>query len=261
MEKEDTIMTMKLRLISDIHLEYNPGWIPPTGWKDSDLGILAGDIGSPYNPEYKNILIHTARKHKVTVLVPGNHEYYNEQSSSGTATTRNIDSVKEKLKELCRDTSVILLDNSVYDIGGGLRLIGSTLWPRIPPEYYPYIKRNKHGLVTKITKDMFPLTVEDLEAMNRNDINFLKRALSGTKDSIVVTHYPPSSIMLKDDTEHLPDVVTHWTEALDLVKSNVKLWACGHCHTGKKFLIRGNIPLVANCVQGGQFDENFEIII
>lgn len=245
---------MKVRLVSDIHLEYNHGWIPPINWGDSDIGILAGDIGDPYDPAYKNILLHTARKHRVSVLVPGNHEYYGD---------KNMDTIKEKLKELCRDTSVVLLDNSTHDItirGHDIRLIGSTLWPRIPPEYYSYMKREKHGLVTKITKDMFPLRAEDFEVMNRNDINFLKRSIS-SEDCIVITHYPPTSMMLDDSTEHLPEVVTHWTEALELINSNVKLWACGHCHTSKRFLVRGNIPLVTNCVQGGRFDENFEIVI
>lgn len=243
---------MKIRLISDVHLESNHNWIPPTDWGDSDLGILAGDIGNPYNPEYKNILIHTARKHKLSVLVPGNHEYYTE--------TKNIESVKEKLKELCRDTSVVLLNNTTYDYND-IKLVGSTLWPNVTSEYFPYLKKIKHGLVTKIMKDMFPLSLEDLNLMHNNDLNFLKRTIASTDDCIIITHYPPSSIMLRDETEHLPDVVTHWTEAMNIMKSNIKLWACGHCHTSKRYMVRGTIPLVSNCVEGGQFDTNFEIII
>jgi len=243
---------MRVRLISDIHLEHNNDWIPPKNWNESDLCIIAGDVGSPYNTAYKNILLHATRKHKTSVLVPGNHEYYSEG--------KNMDSVKEKLKELCRDTSVILLDNDSHDLEG-MRIVGTTLWPKVPAEYYPFMKKQKHGLVTKIMKDMFPLSVEDLEVLNRNSINFLKRMLASTDDTIVVTHYPPSSVMLSDATEHLPDVVTHWSEAMNLVKSNIKLWACGHGHTAKSFLINGSIPLVSNCVQGGEFDENFEILI
>lgn len=251
---------MKVRVLSDIHLEENSGWIPPTTWEYSDLGILAGDIGSPYNPEYKNILIHTARKHKVSVLVPGNHEYYNSTLSTG----RNMESVKEKMKEICRDTSVILLDNSTYDLQTPsiqIRLAGSTMWPSIGNEYYPYMKKMKHGLVTKIMKDMFPLSLDDLNEMHRRDQGFLKRILSSDDDSLIITHYPPSSMMLNDATEHIPDVVTHWTEAMDLMKSNIKMWVCGHSHNSKKFMVKGKIPLISNCVQGGRFDENFEMVI
>ncbi len=246
---------MRVRLLSDVHLEEgNAGWIPPKHWKLSDLGILAGDIGNPYNPDYKNLLIHNSQKHRVSVLVPGNHEYYVEG--------KNMDSVKEKLKEVCRDTNTILLDGNTYDLDNNIRLVGATMWPTIPPEYYPYLKKRKHGLVTKITSNMFPLTVEEIERMSATDLNFLKRILMQTEDTIVVTHYPPSSIMLSDSTEHLPEVTTHWTEAMNLMKSNIKLWACGHGHTSKKFLVNpSNIPLVSNCVAGGQFDEDFEIIV
>lgn len=246
---------MKVRLISDVHLDNNRNWIPPKNWEDSDLGILAGDIGNPYDPQYKNVLIHTARKHRISVLVPGNHEYYNEDKS--------MESIKEKLKELTRDTGVILLDNTTYDISSpvSLRLIGSTLFPYIPNEYYPYLKRIKHGLVTKISRNMYPLSIDELNQLNKNDKHFLQRMITQGEDSIVITHYPPTSMMLDDSTEHLPDVITHWSECMDMITENIKLWTCGHCHTAKRFMVRGKIPLIANCVRGGYFDEGFEILI
>lgn len=243
---------MKVRLISDVHLDHNRNWIPPKDWENSDLGILAGDIGNPYDSQYKNVLIHTARKHRISVLVPGNHEYYNEDKS--------MESIKEKLKEITRDTGVILLDNSTYDLEN-YRLIGTTLFPHIPNEYYPYLKRMRHGLVTKIYRNMYPLSIDELNQLNKDCKRFLQRMINQGDESIVITHYPPTSMMLDDSTEHLPDVITHWTESMDMMTENIKLWVCGHDHTAKRFMIRGKIPLISNCVKGGYFDENFEMIV
>ncbi len=61
---------MKIHLMSDVHLEFDPSFTPP--YVDADITVLAGDIG--YGIEG----IEWAKKRfsRPVVYVLGNHEYY-----------------------------------------------------------------------------------------------------------------------------------------------------------------------------------------
>ena len=69
---------MKLQLLSDLHLEVHPNFVPQAA-PDADVLVLAGDIGS-YQPgsllqgEYFG-LERFANWPCPVIFVPGNHEY------------------------------------------------------------------------------------------------------------------------------------------------------------------------------------------
>lgn len=84
---------MRIRLYSDLHLEFGP-FDPPSS-EDVDVVILAGDI------DVKGRGIPFAKRFPCPVVyVPGNHEYY------GCAIPR----LTEKLKEAAKSSNVHVLE-------------------------------------------------------------------------------------------------------------------------------------------------------
>jgi predicted phosphodiesterase len=74
---------MRIHYISDIHLEFmRPNhyenfrnrWRPDI--KQADVLVLAGDIGNPRQPLYREFLQHCSQNCKKVFLIAGNHEFY-----------------------------------------------------------------------------------------------------------------------------------------------------------------------------------------
>lgn len=219
--------------------------------------ILAGDIGDSYSEPYRRFLQAARHAYAVVILVPGNHEYYTDGA-------RDMTVVKEHLGRLARDTGVILLDNSDVIIRG-FRFVGSTCWPLVPEEQFKVLKREGYGLVTRISKDSHRLDPSDFKRLHDSDIKYLEDTVRESREPcVVITHYPPSAMMIDDRFEHSPQIELHYNaELVDRVartQGATPLWCCGHCHTSKRFWTRSmNTLLVANCVEGGNYDPEFVI--
>lgn len=68
---------MKLRILSDLHIEFHPFDIPPMDDDDETVLILAGDIGVIYRAaELESFLREAAARFRAVIYVLGNHEFY-----------------------------------------------------------------------------------------------------------------------------------------------------------------------------------------
>lgn len=68
---------MKLRILSDLHIEFHPFTIPATDQDQETVLILAGDIGVIYRrDELLSFLRAAARQFRAVIYVLGNHEFY-----------------------------------------------------------------------------------------------------------------------------------------------------------------------------------------
>lgn len=120
---------MKLQLLSDLHLEANPGFVaePADG---ADLLVLAGDIGSyqlrrdgsvMQEPDWGlqrfSPLPQFASWPTPVVYVPGNHEY----------DALDMDATHTALRASCERLGIRWLEREVMTFGT-VRLIGTTLW-------------------------------------------------------------------------------------------------------------------------------------
>lgn len=224
---------------------------------DQTVLVLAGDIGDTSSDPYRRLLVVARAAYRTVLLVPGNHEYYTDGK-------RDMGVVKEQLARLCRDVGVHLLDNSDL-ILHGVRFVGSTCWPIIPEEQNKVLVRENYGLVTRMTKDCHRLDFADFKRLHDTDVRYLEETVRDSREPcVVITHYPPTSEMLDDRFEHSSQVALHYNAGL--VNSVAKtggmtpLWLCGHSHTSKRMWLRSmNTLLVANCVEGGQYDPNFVV--
>ena len=102
---------MKIRVLSDLHLEFH-AWTPPPA--DADVVVLAGDIHVGVGG------IEWAREQFPTtpvIYVVGNHEFYGGQ----------LNEVLAALREAADRLGVYLLDSDELVLDG-TRFLGATLW-------------------------------------------------------------------------------------------------------------------------------------
>src|SRR5262249_21633012 len=111
------VFPMKLRVLSDIHLEHHmPADVPAC---EADLVILAGDIANG-----REGIDWAARTFDVPVVyVPGNHEYYES----------NCDTVDRMMANASAEfANVSVLNDGVAEFsdadGTRVRVIGTTWW-------------------------------------------------------------------------------------------------------------------------------------
>lgn len=114
---------MKLQLLSDLHLEAHPHWVPQPA-AGADLLVLAGDIGS-YQPGSQLVdadfglgqFSPQAGWPTPVIFVPGNHEY------DGL----DFDTAHARLRETCERLGLIWLERESVVLSG-VRFVGTTLW-------------------------------------------------------------------------------------------------------------------------------------
>jgi hypothetical protein len=102
---------MRLHILSDLHLEFEP-FTPPA--VEAEAVILAGDVSTGRNG------LKWALKtfpHRPVIYVIGNHEFYGQK----------LQKLIKELQELADGTNVHLLENGSCRIGDVV-FLGATLW-------------------------------------------------------------------------------------------------------------------------------------
>jgi predicted phosphodiesterase len=117
---------MNIQLLSDLHLESHPGFMPEPA-PGADVLVLAGDIGSyqagsalAAQGDADFGLQRFSPRHgwpTPVLFVPGNHEY------DGL----DFDQAHARLRETCERLGITWLEREVVQLGG-VRFVGTTLW-------------------------------------------------------------------------------------------------------------------------------------
>lgn len=248
---------MKIRVLSDLHLEYDePELIPHA---QADLIVLAGDIHNhAAGPRWAaEIFDDTAP----IVYVPGNHEYYDGEFGALEAAMHDA---------AASVNHVHLLNNAVLtDPAGEWRVLGTTLWTdftlygedhdaraasiaaaqKVMLDFRGLIQvtwprggtgphRALPDLDPTATRDFTPADTLALHAQARAWLESELAKPFGGK-TIVVTHHAPHRLSLAERyaedrvsagfVNHLPT----------LVRSPVALWIHGHTHTAFDYTVDG----------------------
>lgn len=229
---------MKLRYFSDLHLEFlNANQFKkfvrkiPTGI--NEVCILAGDIGNPYESNYRVFMDFVSSHFKRTFVIPGNHEYYNR--------TKTMQETNEYMRDYFRSFRNIRFLNDESEVYENHCFIGTTLWSKIVnPEY--------------TINDVLQIPQFDYmqyNRLNRMSVDFLEDALFTNQNCIVITHHVPSDslIHVKYKTPKMRPY-NQWfycnmDDTIETYHDKIKCWIYGHTHTPSTNIVHG-IPFLCN---------------
>lgn len=258
---------MRIQLLSDLHFEANPGFVPEPA-PDADLLVLAGDIGSYQHRRDGSVMPEPdwgLRRFSppsglghwpVPVLyVPGNHEY----------DAIDLDAGHAALRETCRRLGITWLERECAVIGG-VRFVGTTLWSdydaladagrrqagetelshrlrqrdkafRAANFYLEKMDGRRHGRL---------FDAEAMRALGLECQDWLRAALAMPFDgpTVVVTHFAPT-LHSADPRYGLAPGTAGFCNGLDELLPMADLWLHGHLHCATDLRV-GRCRIVAN---------------
>lgn len=246
---------MKLTLYSDLHLEFDPHFLPTN--PGSEVLILAGDISvadiftrSEASPKYaeaqlwKEFFQHCSDQWENVIYIAGNHEHYHGRLNDTT------DILKDTLSHL---ENIHVLDNEFIDLGG-YRFLGTTLWTdmkRNDPLVENYIRSrmNDYNLIQyKDGPTYRKLIPMDTMKFHEKAKDFISKNIQGP--TVVVGHHAPSYKSVHPRYDNVRDYGLNYAYFSDMDqfiddRHDIKLWCHGHCHHVFDYYI-GNTRVMCN---------------
>lgn len=244
-----TRQAMKIQLLSDLHLETHPHFMP-TCAPGADLLVLAGDIGS-YQQGSRLTgtdfgLARFSPRHgwpTPVLYVPGNHEYDND----------DFDAVHARLQAQCEALDIDWLEREVRVIEG-VRFVGTTLWADfdalIEPRDAPAERERKRGKAMRAanhylahaatTRRGGPFMAEEMREESLSSQAWLRQALAHPFDgpTVAVTHFAPT-LASADPRYGLTPGTAGFCNALDALLPLADLWLHGHLHSPSDYVAEG----------------------
>lgn len=253
---------MRLQLISDLHLEFDPNYLPKNN--GSDTLILSGDIcvvdyfkRSEQSPHYVKKLSflkffeHVAKNWDNVVYVMGNHENY--LGSIG----KSYNILKENIPE-----SIHLLDKTSIEIDG-IAFIGGTLWTDqnngCPSTEFVLRNRMNDYRVIDSGIRYGRLSTKETRVEHANTLREFSRLYHETTLPVVVcSHHAPTWLSIHENykNEHLLNG-GYASDLSDFIldRPRIKLWTHGHMHNNFDYMV-GDTRVVCN--PKGYHNENPE---
>ncbi|MET0962748.1 MAG: metallophosphoesterase [Noviherbaspirillum sp.] len=243
---------MRIQLISDLHLEDYPDFVPAAA-PEVDVLVLAGDIGS-YQPgslltddEFALGRFSPRRagaKWPRVLYTPGNHEF----------DALDYDATYSRLRRICEALGIEWLEREIIEIGP-VRFVGTTLWSdfnalaaakntlaaqlqesekacRAANFYLSKNSTLRHG------KQML---AEDIRKLAYECQAWLHDALQTPFDgaTVAVTHFAPT-LRSADPRYGLSPGTAGFCNSLDHLFPYAQAWLHGHLHCANDFVVSGS---------------------
>lgn len=228
---------MRIRILSDLHLEFGPAGLPEVA---ADVVVLAGDVDKGTRGIDWAIERFAGTP---VVYVVGNHEYYGHA----------LPQLTEKLRLAAAGTNVHLLENRSVSIGG-ITFFGCALWTdfdlhgnRRLAEIEANVQMTDYRAI-RVSPHYRRLRPADTAAFHLASRRWLERELAAPAAGprVVVTHHAPSARSLVPGTRHLPVSAAYASHLDALVEaSGAGLWVHGHTHNAVDYRI-GATRVVSN---------------
>ena len=269
---------VKIQLLSDLHLEVHPHFVPVPA-PDADVLVLAGDVGSYQSgsqlmdADFGLARFSPRLGWPVPVLfVPGNHEY----------DAQDFDQAHARLQETCERLGITFLERGVVNsttllLGSRsprlpVRFVGTTLWSdfdalatapttaqtttqvlqlrdkayRAANFYLRKAGTSRHGQ---------PMLAEQMRQQALLCQAWLRETLATPFEgqTVVITHFAPS-LQSADPRYGLTPGTAGFCNALDALLPQARLWLHGHLHCPSDYVIDG-CRVVANPLGYARKDE------
>jgi hypothetical protein len=211
---------MRLHILSDLHLEFEP-FTPPA--VEAEAVILAGDVSTGRNG------LKWALKtfpHRPVIYVIGNHEFYGQK----------LQKLINELQELADGTNVHLLENGSCRIGDVV-FLGATLWTDFALNGNPVVSEvvaqtsmNDYRRIRTLPRysRLKPSDTRRLHMESRRWLEGQAIAHRGRK-VVVVTHHAPSIESIPPAFAGDPCNPAFASDmSRFIVESEARLWVHGH---------------------------------
>lgn len=242
---------MRIQLISDLHLENYPEFVPRAA-PEVDLLILAGDIGSyqadsllkdddfglsrfsPRQPDSKWPRV---------FYLPGNHEF----------DCLDYDATYLKLRNACETLGIEWLERETI-IVGSVRFIGTTLWSDFEAvaKSKPTLTEQKKALEKAYRAANFylaknttlrngePMLAENIRSLAHECQSWLTSALAVPFDgtTVTVTHFAPT-LRSADPRYGVTPGTAGFCNSLDHLLPLSQVWMHGHLHCANDYVVSG----------------------
>ena len=242
---------MRIQLMSDLHLERYPDFVPQPG-ANVDVLVLAGDIGS-----YQTGSRLTTDDFGLTrfsprrfgdqwprvFYVPGNHEF----------DALEFEPTLARLRRTCEQLGIEWLEREVITVGP-VRFVGTTLWsdfdalasaePTVTKQMQAREKayRAANFYLRKYTtlRDGVPVLAEGIRELSLECQAWLRQALATPFDgtTVAVTHFAPS-LRSADPRYGLTPGTAGFCNAMDDLLPSAQLWMHGHLHCANDYVATG----------------------
>ncbi len=240
---------MKIQLLSDLHLEVHPHFVPQPA-PGADVLVLAGDIGSyQNNSQLRDSDFGLARFSPKAgwptpvYFLPGNHEY----------DMLDWDQAHARLRQACDRHGLIWLESETHFVHG-VRLIGSTLWSdydalgpaaddrhatlgeQLRCREKAFRAANFYLRKAGTTRHGAPFLAEQMRDLALQSQAWLRLALAVpfTGPTVVVTHFAPS-LRSADPRYGLTPGTAGFCNALDDMLGQADFWLHGHLHAPSNY--------------------------
>lgn len=235
---------MNIQLLSDIHLEANPDFVPEHA-PGADLLVLAGDVGSYQKRRDGSLMeepdwgLRRFADWPVPVLfVPGNHEY----------DALDVDEAHAGLRKACERLGLVWLERETQIIEG-VRFIGTTLWSdydALGDRQKAFRAANHYLAKMAGQRDGRLFDAEAMRELALDCQQWLKSTLAEAFDgtTVVVTHFAPT-LHSMDPRYGLSPGTAGFCNALDAWLPHADLWLHGHLHCPTDVQV-GRCRIVAN---------------
>lgn len=258
---------IKIGYISDIHLEFRNyhHWLQYFNFNTSkcDIIVLAGDIGNPFHKSnyYQRFLEKCSTQAKHTLLVAGNHEFYQQNKHSMIQTKNKLGLMCEMITKRNKlhvstdsnfeinNGTVHFLDNSVFTYmnpknNTPIQFIGSTLWSNVSKEHENtiYNSINDYSQIMEFTptlcrqlynrsSEFINKQLQQCQTIQTEQEQETNISTTTTTSSIVITHYPPSTIDVSDPKYNGSKLNSAFSTDFTFTTKNRPLaWIFGHTH-------------------------------
>lgn len=245
---------MNIQLLSDLHLETHPGFMPEPA-PQADVLVLAGDVGSyqegsrlsdgDFGLARFSPLPQYAAWPTPVLFVPGNHEY----------DAQDFDAAHARLRRTCDRLGILWLERETLVLQG-VRFVGTTLWSdfdaladhehatdlgrRLKLREKAFRAANFYLRKTDGTRDGEPFLAEPMREHALACQEWLASALAQPFDgtTVAVTHFAPS-LLSADPRYGLVPGTAGFCNALDRLLQHAQLWLHGHLHAPSDYVVRG----------------------
>jgi 3',5'-cyclic AMP phosphodiesterase CpdA len=240
---------MRIRVLSDLHLEFAPFGVPPA---EADVVVLAGDAA----PGMRGLeWARSAFGDTPVIYVAGNHEFYRHA----------VPKLSDDLARQAEGSSVHFLENREVVLHS-VRFLGCTLWT----DFDLFGERMRSAAAAQVAMNDFRLIrvapafrrfgPGDARTIHLRSVRWLHERLSApfAGPTVVVTHHAPSPRSLAPERRDDPLSAAYATDLEWMMDGSAALWIHGHTHHCVDYELGGTRILSNQRGYPGEADGGFD---